>query len=130
MEFFLAEFNFEEGNIERCTNPGCESLALPGATVNWKSASPLVSLHRQSDWIVFLWGSARHKKDGIAGHDVAREMAATLAEGGSLRTYLRNLEGGFDVIAWNEKEDRLLFATDPFGMTKLYFGGDHGKIVI
>ena len=130
MEFFLAEFNFEEGNIERCTDPGCESLALPGATVNWKSASPLVSLHRQSDWIVFLWGSARHKKDGIAGHDVAREMAATLAEGGSLRTYLRNLEGGFDVIAWNEKEDRLLFATDPFGMTKLYFGGDHGKIVI
>ena len=130
MEFFLAEFNFEEGNIERCTDPGCESLALPGATVNWKSASPLVSLHRQSDWIVFLWGSARHKKDGIAGHDVAREMAATLAEGGDLRSYLGNLEGGFDVIAWNEKEDRLLFATDPFGMTKLYFGGDHGKIVI
>jgi len=130
MEFFQAEFNFNKASIEDCTDPGCESLALPGAHFCWRVASPLVSVQRQSDWTVFLWGSARHKTEEFASYDVAHEIALILAEGGSLGLCLGNLEGGFGVIAWNEKESKLLFATDPIGMTKLYLGEDHGKIVI
>lgn len=130
MEFFLAEFNFEKASIEDCTDLGCESLALPSAHFCWRIASPLVSVQRQSDWTVFLWGSARHKTEEFASYDVAHEIALILAEGGSLGLCLGNLEGGFGVIAWNENESKLLFATDPIGMTKLYLGEDHGKIVI
>lgn len=130
MEFFQAEFNFDKVSIEGCAEPGCESLALPGATFSWQSASPLVNVQRQSDWTVFLWGSARHRTNRIFGHDVAREMVETLVEGMGLCSVLGSLEGSFGVIAWNEREDRLLFATDPIGMTKLYYGGDHDKIVI
>jgi len=130
MEFFLAEFNFEKASIEGCTDSGCESLILPGACFSWKSSSPLVRVQRQSDWTIFLWGCARHKTEEIAVYDVAHEMAVTLAEGGSLLQYLGNLEGAFGAIAWNENESRLLFATDPVGMTKLYFGESNRKIVI
>ena len=130
MEFFQAEFNFEKASIEDCSDPGCESLALPGAHFCWRIASPLVCVQRQSDWTVFLWGSARYKSEGTASHDVAREMVVSLTESGSLLSCLANLEGGFGVIAWNERESRLLFATDPIGMTKLYYGEGHGKIVI
>ena len=130
MEFFLAEFNFEKASIDECAEPGCESLVLPGAKICWNASSPLVSVRRQFDWTVFLWGSARQKAETLAGFDVAHDLAVTLAEGGSLTSCLGNLEGAFGVIAWNEKESRLLYATDPIGMTKLYHGEDHGKIVI
>lgn len=130
MESFLAEFNFENGNLEEFAKPEYETLALPGANFSWTSSSPLVSVNRQSDWTVFLWGSARHKADDKAGCDVALEMAVVLAEGGGLQSYLGNLEGGFGVIAWNERESRLIFATDPIGMTKIYYGEDQRKIVI
>ncbi|HPR34818.1 MAG TPA: asparagine synthase-related protein [Anaerolineaceae bacterium] len=130
MEFFQAEFNFEKAKIEDCADPECESLALPGAHFCWRNASPLVSIQKQSEWTVFLWGSARYKSEGFASRDVAREMAMSLTESGSLLSCLANLEGGFGVIAWNEKESRLLIATDPIGMTKLYYGESHGKIVI
>lgn len=130
MEYFQAEFNFEKTNIEECPIPGCESLALPGASFFWNSASPLVNIKKQDDWTVFLWGSARHKSDVKTGCDMAREIAVSLSEGESLRASLIDLEGSFGVIAWNEKESRLVFATDPIGMTKVYYAEDRGKIVI
>jgi len=130
MEFFLAEFNFDQAPIKEPDLPDSDSLALPGARLCWKSGSPLVYLQKQSDWAVFLWGSARHKTEGKSGNDIAREMAVSLAESGSLRSCLTNLEGIFGVIAWNEKESQLFFATDPIGMTKLYYGEAHGKIVV
>lgn len=130
MEFFLAEFNFEKASIEACSDPKCESLAVPGASFCWTATSPLVSIKMHADWTVFLWGSARYKAAEMAGRDVMRDMAAALTENGSLRSCLADLEGCFGVIAWNEKDDRLLFATDPIGMTKMYFGEDHRKIVI
>ena len=99
MEFFQAEFNFEKAKIEDCADPECESLALPGAHFCWRNASPLVSVQKQSEWTVFLWGSARYKSEGFASRDVAREMAMSLTESGSLRSCLANLEGGFGVIA-------------------------------
>ncbi len=130
MEFFQAEFNFEKASIEECTIPGCESLALPGASFCWTASSPLVSIQRQSDWTVFLWGSARHKSESKTSHDLAQKMAESLSQGGSLRSCLINFEGSFGVLAWNEKESRLVFATDPIGMTKVYYAENHGKVVI
>ncbi len=130
MEFFQAEFNVEKASIEEFNLLECESLVLPGARICWKSSSPLVSIQKQSDWAVFLWGSARYKTEEIANGDIAHEIAMSLARGESLRTHLVNLEGSFGVLAWNEREGRLLFATDPIGMTKLYYGEGHGKIII
>lgn len=130
MEFFQAEFNFEKASIEECTIPGCESLALPGASFCWTASSPLVSIQRQSDWTVFLWGSARHKSESKTSHDLAQKMAESLSQGGSLRSCLINFEGSFGVLAWNEKESRLVFATDPIGMTKVYYAENHRKVVI
>lgn len=130
MEFFQAEFNFEKASIEECTIPGCESLALPGASFCWTASSPLVSIQRQSDWTVFLWGSARHRSESKTSHDLAQKMAESLSQGGSLRSCLINFEGSFGVLVWNEKESRLVFATDPIGMTKVYYAENHGKVVI
>lgn len=130
MEFFQAEFNFERASIEKCSDSGCESLVRPGAYFCWKSSSPLVTIQKQSDWTVFLWGSARGKAEGLTCYEVANEMAVKLVQGDSLRSCLIDLEGSFGVIAWNERESRLVIATDPIGMTKIYYGNVHGKIVI
>lgn len=130
MEFFQAEFNFEKASIEECTIPGCESLAFPGASFCWTVSSPLVSMQRQSDWTVFLWGSARHKSESGISRNVAQEMAVSLSQGGSMRSCLMDLEGSFGVLAWNQEESRLVFATDPIGMTKIYYAEDRGKVVI
>ena len=130
MEFFLAEFNFKKASVEEFTIPESESLAIPGAKFCWKQSSPLVNIQKQSDWTVFLWGTPRHKTDVLAKSNVANEMAGRLAQGGGLRSDLITLEGYFAVIAWNEKERRLLFATDPIGTTKIYYGEKRGRIVI
>lgn len=130
MEFFTVEINFEKAGIDIPAEPGYERLSLPGATFCWNASSPLVDVSRQADWTVFLWGSARSKAGEDPVHHQARELARTLAQGGSLHSYLANLEGSFGVIAWNENEPRLLFATDPIGMTKLYYGENHGRFVI
>ncbi len=130
MEFFQAEFNFEKKSIEECTIQGCESMALPGAFFCWTASSPLVTIQRQSDWTVFLWGSARHKSESKTRRDVAQEMAESLSAGRSLRSCLIDLEGSFGVLAWNEKESRLVFATDPIGMTKIYYAEDRGRVLI
>lgn len=130
MEFFTVEINFEKAGIDVPAEPGYERLSLPGATFCWNASSPLVDVSRQADWTVFLWGSARSKAGEDPVHHQAWEIAQTLAQGGSLHSYLANLEGGFGVIAWNEKEPRLLFATDPIGMTKLYYGENDGRFVI
>ncbi|MFA7408218.1 MAG: asparagine synthase-related protein [Anaerolineaceae bacterium] len=130
MEYFQAEFNFEKAIIEDCADPGCESLALPGANLWWKSSSPLVTIQKQLGWTMFLWGSARHSSENKNGCDMAHEMAVSLAQGGSLRSYLINLEGNFGVLAWNEVDSQLIFATDPIGMTKIYYGEKRGRIVI
>lgn len=130
MEFFQAEFNFEKASIEDCTIPDCDSLALPGMSLCWKVSSPLVSIQRLSDWTVFLWGSARYKSESKSSRKVAQEMVVSLSQGESLRSCLIKLEGSFGVLAWNEKESRLVFATDPIGMTKVYYAEDRGKVVI
>jgi len=130
MEYFLAEFNFGEANIEGYPNPGGGSLVLPGAKFHWNLSSPLVNIHKELDWTVFLWGVPRYQSDQIAGRKPNHEIAVNLAHGGSLQSDLWNLEGFFAVLAWNEKERRLLFATDPFGMTKVYYGEDQGSVII
>ncbi len=130
MQYFLAEFNFEKNTTESVAIPDSESLTLEGASFCWKHSSNLVNIQRQSDWVIFLWGTPGHKTDEIGRRGVADELAAGLAQGGSLLPGLKNLEGFFAVIAWNEKEKHLLFATDPIGMTKVYYGENQGRIVI
>ena len=53
-----------------------------------------------------------------------------MVQDNSLQSDLMKLEGFFAVIAWNEKDSQLLFATDPVGMTKVYYGENQGRIVI
>jgi len=130
MDFFLAEFNFENALNEDFTVPGCDSMALPGANLYWKSSSPLVNIQRVSDWTVFLWGSARHKSQQEVDRDLAYEMAVELSQGGNLRSYLVKLEGDFGILVWNDKKRQLFFATDPIGMMKVYYGNGQGRIVI
>lgn len=130
MEYFLAEFNFENTIIEECTVPGAESLVLPGARFCWRLSSPLVNIQRYSDWTVFLWGAPRLKTSEFDNRNLAHEMAVSLAQGGSLLFDLRNLEGYFAVLAWNEKERQLLIATDPIGMTKVYYAENQGRIIV
>jgi len=109
MEFFLAEFNFKKAITKDYTVPESESIALPGANFWWKASSPLVHIHRQSGWTVFLWGSARLRTQQKASQDLAYEIAIELSQGGNLPSYLANLEGDFGILVWNEEKGELFF---------------------
>ena len=130
MEFFLAEFNFKKAITKDYTVAGSESMALPGANFWWKASSPLVHIHRQSGWTVFLWGSAQLRTQRKTSRDLAYEIAVKLSQGGNMRSYLANLEGDFGILVWNEEKGELFFATDPIGMVKGYYGEAQGKIIV
>ena len=130
MEFFLAEFNFEKKIIDDFSLSECKSLSQLGARFGWKSSSPFVTMQRLSDWTVFIWGSPQCRTKVKTNQELAHEIAVNLVQGESLQSDLAKLEGFFAVIAWNEKDSQLLFATDPFGMTKVYCGENEGRIVI
>lgn len=130
MEYFLAEFNFEKRTIDEFSLSECNSLSLPGGLFGWKSSSPFVTIQRLTDWTVFLWGSPQCRTKATTSQELAYEIAVNLVQDNSLQSDLMKLEGFFAVIAWNEKDSQLLFATDPVGMTKVYYGENQGRIVI
>jgi len=130
MEFFLAEFNLRDADVGELSVPECESLSLPGAVLCWSSSSPLVNIQTQADWTVLLWGTARYKTEVSTTSEIAQTVAVELSQGGSLRSILTRLEGNFGILAWNKKEKKLQFATDPIGMTRIYFCNDQGRVII
>ena len=130
MEFFLAEFNFEKRTIDEFSLSECNSLSMPGARFGWKSLSPFVTVQRLAEWTVFLWGSPQYQAEVITNQELAHKIAVNLVQDDNLRSDLMKLEGFFAVLAWNEKDSQLLFATDPIGMTKVYYGENQARIVI
>ncbi len=130
MESFLAEFNFEKRTINEFSLSECDSLSMPGARLIWKFSSPFVTVRRLSEWTVFLWGSPQCRTEAKTNQELAHEIAVSLVQGDSLHSNLEKLEGFFAVLAWNERDSQLLFATDPIGMTKVYYGESQGRIVI
>lgn len=130
MEFFVAEFNFEKAALEEVSLPGCDSISQPGVHLCWKQFSTLVNIQKNSNWTVFLWGAAQDRNKTKLSQDLASEIAMRLSQGAALGSCLANFEGYFAVLAWNEKDFQLLFATDPIGMMKVYYGEYQGRVVI
>lgn len=130
MEFFQAEFNFGKDSKNCCSDSMCESIVLPGACFCWNKESRLVVIEQNHDWTVFLRGPARQKTGKLTCREIAYKMAECLAHGENLNSYLVNLEGNFCVLAWNEKESRLVLATDPIGMMKVYYGEHQGRFIV
>lgn len=129
-EFFLAEFNFDKTIPTGHASWESESLTLPGARFLWKSSSSLIAIQRQAVWTVFLWGAAFHKTENKTARELAQQISLDLVHGVSLHSSLVSLEGSYGIVAWNETESRLLIATDPIGMTKVYYGKTNGKVVV
>lgn len=130
MDFFLAEFNIEKRTVEEFTIPECDSLSLSGARICWKASSPMVSMQRLSEWTVFLWGAPQYREESKTSQELTREIAVSLSQGDRLHSNLIKLEGFFAILAWNEKNSELLFATDPIGMMKVYYREFQGRVVI
>lgn len=130
MEFFLAEFNLQ-GDVagEGIVFDG-QSLILPGAAFCWNASSSLVQSHTQGNWTIFLWGTARYKTEEKANSELAQGIALDLSHAVSLRSILTKLEGNFGLLAWNKVEKKLQFATDPIGMTRIYFFRDQAKMIV
>lgn len=130
MEFFLVEISLKESDIEETAIPGCELFTLPHASFCWAPSSRLVDIQTQARWTVFLWGSANFVDEMASRQDVTAKIVDELNRTGSLKSVLAKLEGGFGVIAWNEQTRELQFATDPIGMTRMYYSVRDGKIII
>ena len=97
------------------------SFILPNVELHWNANSQHVHIEHRQDWVIFKWGSIRHQNKNISQHQYIAEMMESLLGGVFAKSFLENVEGEFVILIWNTSDHRLYLATDPFGITKLYF---------
>jgi len=122
MEKFWGRFVFNRNNKAYKENSEKEtSLYLPNGELHWQKDSPFVLTKQRPGLLIFKWGSIRSRTELISQDLILDDLADTLIKSKSLDVFLKEIEGEFALVIWNENEEKLYLATDPFGITKLYY---------
>lgn len=130
MEKFWGRFVFNKNNkAKRETSEKETSLYLPGGELHWQKDSPFVLINQRPGLLVFKWGSIRSRTRLISQNKIVDDLTDRLIDAKSPDVFLKEIEGEFALVIWNEKEGKLYLATDPFGITKLYYRVNGNTVV-
>jgi asparagine synthase (glutamine-hydrolysing) len=122
MEKFWGRFVFNRNNKAYKENSEKEtSLYLPNGELHWQKDSPFVLTKQRPGLLIFKWGSIRSRTELISQDLILVDLADALINSKSPHLFLKEIEGEFALVIWNENEGKLYLATDPFGITKLYY---------
>lgn len=130
MEKFWGKFFFHQNhqiNMQVSDNKSC--LRLPTGELHWQLQSPFVSIRRQQEWVIFIWGFIRDRKITISQELIIDQLMDSLINFRPLDSWLANIEGEFALVIWNENKKKLFLITDPFGITKMYYKIDGNAVV-
>lgn len=130
METYWGKFCWRPYKVDRFEEKGIESKIFSTAELHWTAGSHRIHSGHKDNWFIFAWGNIRRENKKADSQSLILEMLDSLRNEIPVMEVIRDLQGDFSLIVWDEQNRKLYIATDPFGIAKTYFSIQKDSILV